>query len=525
MTRVSLTMPALISAFAIAAGCTTNDASRALDAMTAEALEAHTRFLASDLLQGRRAGSAGSELAALYIETQFRQMGLQPGVGDSSFLQPVPLVSVESQASLAFRASGGASFRPAYGEAFVAWSADTAATRQVEGELVFVGYGIQAPEYGWDDYKDTDVAGKIVLMLAASPGQQAPGAFRGDSLTYYSFPEYKLEEAARRGAAGAILIHSPDLVLGWDAVLSAWAGTQIWLDPASRGAAPGLEGWLSQDAARQVISMAGLDFATLLESARSENFRPIATGVSVSSTLRNRARRFVDFNVVGLLPGSDPELAGEYVVVVAHYDHLGIGPAVESDSIYNGCYDNASGTALLLGIADSFARLTRYPARSILFIAVTAGEPGLLGSQYYVENPLVPLRRTVAAINIDGANVWGLTTDVAVVGAEGLSLAAIVAEAAAAENLELKSDHSPERGFLYRSDQFSFMRRGVPVYYVQHGLDYVGRMPGWGKQVLEEYGERRYHRPSDECRPEFDYRGAVQQGRVAFRLVLGAAGY
>jgi len=269
--------------------------------------------------------------------------------------------------------------------------------------------------------------------------------------------------------------------------------------------------------------MARLDFETLLETARSDNFRPVFTGVRTTAEVRSEARTIIDHNIAGILPGSDPELAEEFLVITAHYDHLGIGEVVDGDSIYNGAYDNASGVALLLCLADAFGRLPQRPARSILFLAVTGEESGLLGSRYYTENPLVPLSHTVLNINVDGANLWGATEDISVLGAELTDIRRILVQAARAEKLRLEGDPAPEQGFLYRSDQLSFLQVEVPAIMVGHGFDFVGRMPGWGDRMLREYVETSYHSPSDEYRPDFDLRGAVQQGRIALRIGLGVA--
>ncbi len=505
-------------------GCSGDEAARGLEAVTAEEFDAHLRFLASDLLEGRAPGTSGSELAALYIASQFELAGLRPTVGDSSYFQPVPLVGGLPRPSLSFRARGGAAFEAAYGRDFVAWSTDPEEPTQVAAELVFVGYGVSAAEWDWDDYKGEDVSGKVLLLLVNDPGHRTPGRFRGDTLTYYGLPEYKFEEAARRGAVGAIAIHTRALAgYGWHVVASVRKREQVRLEAVEDEPRLAFEAMLSRESAEAVVSMASLDFTTLLESARSKNFRPIATGVTVTASVRSEVRRFVDVNVAGLLPGSDPELADEAVVVTAHYDHLGIGPAVDSDSVYNGTYDNASGTAMLIALARAFARLPHRPVRSIVFLAVTAEEPGLLGSRYYVRNPLVPLDRTVANVNLDGVNLWGPTQDVVVIGARASSLDDVVARSAADEGLRLETDWAPELGYLYRSDQFTFMKAGVPALHVRHGLDYIGQMPGWGAQMLAEYNETDYHRPSDEYRSDFDLRGAVQQGRVAFRVALALA--
>ncbi len=508
----------------VLSGCRADELEYAGRALSAEALDAHVRFLASDVLEGRAPGTRGSELAALYIASQFALAGLEPAAEGSSYLQRVSLVATVPRPRLSFRARGGARLQPRYGPDYVAWSADPVDSTSVAGELLFVGYGISAPELEWDDYKGVDLSGKVLLILANDPGRWAGGRFRGDTLTYYGRWTYKLEEATRRGAAGAIIIHTPESVgYGWNVVRSSWSGEQVRLEPRPGADPLGFEGWLSRESAEQVLSMAGLDYETLWESARSPEFRPVATGVTVSAEVRSGVRRFTDANVAGLLRGSDPQRADQVVVFTSHYDHLGVGSAVDEDSIYNGAYDNASGSALLITLADAFARLRERPARSLLFLAVTAEESGLLGSRYYTENPLFPLSKTVANVNVDGANFWGRTQDVVVIGAEGSSLLETVAAAADAEGLRLKGDQAPEQGYLYRSDQFSFMKAGIPAAYIEHGLDYVGRMPGWGDNMREEYNAARYHQPSDEYDPQFDYSGAVQQARVVFRVGLSVA--
>jgi Zn-dependent M28 family amino/carboxypeptidase len=505
-------------------GCSVDEGRLGLGAVTSEAFDAHLRFLAGDILEGRAPGSRGAELAALYIATQFELAGLQPLVGDSSFLQPVPLTAATSEPSLAFRARGGASFEAAYGPDFVAWSARPLEPTEIETELVFVGYGISASEAGWDDYKEADVSGKILLMLLNDPGPGAPHRFRGDTLTYYGTPNYKYEEAARRGAVGAILIHTRDLAgHGWDHVESVRRREQLRWERPQGVPRPELQGMMSRRASQTIVSMAGLDFATMLESADSENFRPIPTGLTVSARVTSQVRPLVGTNVAGLLPGGDPELAREVVVFTSHFDNLGIGPPVESDSIYNGAYDNASGTAMLVLLAEAFGRLPERPARSILFLAVTAEQPDLLGSSYYVENPLVPLRLTVANINLDGVNLWGPTHDIVAIAGRASSLHEVVVDAAAAEDLRLEGDQAPEQGHIYGSGQFSFIRAGVPAVYIGHGLDFIGQLPGWGGRMMSEYREDHYCRPSDEYRPGADLRGAVQQGRVAFRVGLAVA--
>ena len=505
--------------------CERQDVTSAFRAISVEALDAHTGFLASDHLEGRAPGSRGARLAATYIATQFQLAGLEPAVGDSSFFQSVELISTTSRPRLSFRARGGALYEPERGDEFIARSYDPIdSLRLVGSELVFVGYGIAAPEFSWDDYEGTDVRGKVLLMLVNDPGQHDSTLFRGDTLTYYGRWTYKFEEAARRGAVGTLLIHTYESAgYGWNVLQASGMGSYISLPRSPGVETTGLVGWLSHEAAEHILSMAGFELASLVESAQSTKFRPISTGVNVSATVTNQVRTFTDVNVAGVIRGSDPDRAEEWVIFTSHYDHLGFGPVVDSDSIYNGAYDNASGTALLIALADAFSELRERPARSLLFLAVTAEESGLLGSEYYAQNPLFPLEVTAANINLDGANVWGRTEDLVVIGAGHSSLEGIVAAAAGAEGLRLEGDPAPHLGYAYRSDQFSFMKRGVPVAYIEHGLEFIGRMPGWGEEMRENYNRNRYHQPSDEYDPGFDYSGAVQQGRVAFRIGLAVA--
>ena len=507
-----------------AMGCAGDSAGPGLRAITTQAFDAHLRFLSSDLLEGRGLGTRGSEQATAYISSQFALAGLVPAVGDSSYLQPVPMIARTAESRLAFRAPGGASYRAEFGAGFVAWSQDTAEVSDVDAELVFVGYGITAAEWDWDDYEDVDVSGRVLLILANDPGSGSSDRFRGDTLTYYGLSAYKFAEAERRGAAGAFLIHTPEsTAVSWEVIRTSLLRENASLDVTPDSGVLAIQGWVTQDVAEQVVTMARLDFETLLETARSDNFRPVFTDVRTTAEVRSEARSFVDHNIAGILPGSDPEFAQEFLIITAHYDHLGVGETVDGDSIYNGAYDNASGTALLLCLADAFGQLPQRPGRSILFLAVTGEESGLLGSAYYADNPLVPLTRTVMNINIDGANLWGATEDVAILGAELTDIRRILVQAARAENLRLEGDLAPEQGFLYRSDQLSLLKVGVPAIMVGHGLDFIGRMPGWGDRMLQEYIETSYHRPSDEYLPDLDMRGAVQQGRVAFRIGLGVA--
>lgn len=489
---------------------------RAMRAIDPQAVDAHLRFLSDDLLEGRGPGTRGIEVAARYIAAQFERAGLRPAVGDTSYFQRVPFVAMTPDARLSMRA-GGRRFDLRYGDDFVAFAGIQAPVASAAGEWVFVGYGVTAPEQDWDDYEDVDVTGKVLLMLVNDPGKTQAGRFRGDTLTYYGRWTYKYEEAARRGAAGAILIHTRESAgYPWGVVRSSWSGEQFELVAKPGEPRVPVKAWITWDAAARVLAAAGHDLQTLYDAAQSSDFRPVATGVRVDAAVRSRIRRIESSNVAGLLPGSTrPD---EVVVYTSHYDHLGIGEPVNGDSIYNGARDNASGTALLITLADAFAQLPEPPARSILFLAVTAEEQGLLGSRYYAESPLLPLTKTAANVNVDAINLWGATTDIVALGVDLSTLGPVVREAAAAEGLALEGDASPEQGYFFRSDQFSFVRLGVPAAYIDQGYDYPGRPAGWGDAREDEYRERDYHQPSDEYRADFDLAGAVQMGRVAFRV-------
>lgn len=488
----------------------------AMEAIEPRVVDAHLRFLAHDLLEGRAPGTRGIEIAAEYIASQFRRAGLRPAVGDTSYFQPVPFVGLTPQARISL-AAAGRRFDLRYGDEFVAFAGLQQPEASAEGEVLFVGFGVNAPEFDWNDYKDVDVSGKVLWMLVNDPGKTEAGRFRGDTLTYYGRWTYKYEEAARRGAAAAVLIHTAELAgYPWGVVRSSWSGEQFELPQVPGEPRVPVKAWVPWEVAARVLAAAGYDLGALYAAAQRRDFRPVSTGVRMSATVRSQIRRVESANVAGLLPGrTRPD---EVVVYTSHYDHLGIGDPVNGDSIYNGARDNASGTALLIALADAFARLPQPPDRSILFLAVTAEEQGLLGSRYYAENPLFPLTKTAANVNMDAVNLWGATREIVVLGADRSELGPIAERAAAAEGLVLKGDPFPGQGYFFRSDQFSFVRRGVPAAYVEQGWDFVGRPEGWGRERHREYNENRYHQPSDEYRPDFDYAGAVQQGRVAFRL-------
>lgn len=493
----------------------------ALPPVNSAAIDTHIRSLAHDSLEGRAPGTRGEELATRYIAAQYRTLGLEPAGPDSSYFQPVALVGMTPHPSLAW-GRAGARRALKYLDDFVAWAERPESRVAAAGDVVFVGYGIRAPEWQWDDYKDRDVRGKVLLMLVNDPGLQDSTVFHGAALTYYGRWTYKLEEAARRGAAGAILVHTTEsATYPWDVVRASWSVEQFTLDrPATQSIA--FAGWVTHRAARVALARAGLNLDSLTRVAARRDFRPADTGIHAAVEVTSALRRVVSANVVARLPGSDPRLAQEVVLFTAHWDHKGIGPAANGDSVYNGAEDNASGVAAILAAAQAMTQVRPRPRRSVLFVATTAEESGLLGSEAYVRAPLVPLERTAAVLNLDVTNVRGATRDIDALGIDRSTLGPVFATAARAESLVVV--HEPDvRGSFYRSDHFPFARAGVPALSFKPGKDFIGRPPGWGTQQEQLYNQERYHRPSDEYRPTFTYEGTTQEVRVALRVALAVA--
>jgi Zn-dependent M28 family amino/carboxypeptidase len=493
-------------------------------ALQPEAVRAHLAFLADDLLEGRAPGTRGAAIAARYIAAQLGRAGVEPLRG--SYYQTVPLIGWRPDPR---RISASWTDDPQlrFPDDIVSWIDTGADSASVRAEVVFAGYGVRAPEYQWDDFKGRDVRGRILIVLSndppAPPGQ--PLVFEGAAMTYYGRYTYKIEEARRQGAAAVIIVHTDDGAgYPWSVVRSSWTGEQLALPPDTAAPPPlQLQSWITFDAARRLFAGAGLDIAELYVRAARRDFQPVFTGVTMQLRAGGRARRFDAANVAGIVPGQHPTRRGEVVLYTAHYDHLGIGAPVDGDSIYNGAYDNASGVALLLQVAEAFARMPTRPERSILFLFTTAEEAGMLGASWYVRQPLVPLQRTVAALNIDGANLWGETDDISAVGLERSTLGSVFEAQAAVIGLRVEGERAPGKGFYFRSDHFPFARAGVPALYLDHGTEFRNRPPGWGETVLLRYEAERYHQPGDVYETTFDLRGAVQQGYHAFLLGLDIA--
>jgi Zn-dependent M28 family amino/carboxypeptidase len=510
-------------------GAAANDSAvaAALASISAEDLLAHTQALSADSMEGRGPGTAGEEKAVRYLESQFRAMGLRPGNPDGTYVQDVPLVGITTRATAAIDV-GGTAMPLSFPENFVGVSRRTAEEIHVaDSDVVFVGYGVVAPEYGWDDYKGVDVTGKTIVMLindpavpdAADTTRLDSAVFNGDAMTYYGRWTYKYEIASEKGAAAAIIVHETGPAgYPWEVVTGSWGRENFDIEaPDGNAARVGVESWITDTKARELFQAAGLDFDSLKAAARTPDFQPVPLpNTTADFDVSNTVRRFASKNVVALVEGAAQP--NEYIVYTAHWDHLGRDSTLEGDQIFNGASDNASGTAALLELAQAYATLETPPDRSILFLAVTAEEYGLLGAKYYATNPLYPLDRTLANVNMDGLNQWGRTSDIVVVGYGNSNLEDILAEAAIDQNREIRPDPEPEKGFFYRSDHFEFAKQGVPALYTDNGTEYVGKPEGYGIQKREEYTLNDYHKVSDEVKPDWDLAGGVEDVQLLFRV-------
>ena len=501
------------------------------ESITEAEIAEHLATLASDEFGGRAPSSPGEELTVTYLADEFRRLGLEPGNGDSYF-QPVPLVDITADPTAApFVVTGeGEPMRFQFAEDFVTWTNRVVEESGVEdSEMVFVGYGIVAPEYGWDDYAGVDVTGKTVVILVNDPGYatQDDELFTGNAMTYYGRWTYKFEEAARRGAAAALIVHqTAPAAYGWETVRNSWTGPQFKLqsEDGNMGRVA-IEGWMTEETTRQVFDRAGLDFDELYDRAETGELEPVEMGLSLTTSVSNELRFSESRNVVAVLPGS--EAPDEYFLYMAHWDHFGTDAELEAageDGIYNGALDNASGTAALLELAEAFATLPEAPRRSIAFLAVAAEEQGLLGSAHYAANPLFPLAQTVGGLNMDGLNSFGPTNDLVVTGFGMSELDAVLERAASAQGRRLEPEPEPERGYYYRSDHFELAKVGVPMIYPDNGIDHVELGEEYGLQQAERYIAERYHMPTDEFDDTWDLSGAVQDVRLFYAVGEAVAG-
>ena len=491
-------------------------------------LKAHIRFLSDDLLEGRGPGTRGGELAAKYLASQLEAVGAKGAGEGGSFFQPVSLVGVKADPGTTLTISGSSgneTFK--FADDFVAFTGAQTEQVDVDAELVFVGYGISAPEQKWNDYKgNDDYRGKILVMLVNDPPATAeePNLFGGKALTYYGRWTYKFEEAARRGAAGAILLHT-DQSAGypWGVVRTSNGSWRFDIARNANDTTPFLQfrSWVTDASAQRIMKLAGQDLAALRIAAAKRDFQPLKLGLKGKLSLKSEVKRVSDRNVVGVVEGSDPQLRNEYVVYSAHWDHLGIGaPNKDGDKIYNGALDNATGCAVVLAIAEHLANLplAQRPKRSTLFLFPTAEEQGLLGAEWYAKHPVVPLDKTAANVNLDSMNVLGPTNDFIPLGAERSTLKAVVEGVAKDMNLRVSPDARPEQGSFYRSDHFPFAKAGVPSISLKEGDDYVGRSKEWAEQQFRAYNTAHYHQPSDEMRDTWDFRGMIQEAEIALAI-------
>lgn len=535
--RKAALLPAAAAAFTLA-GCAKKDASSsgssagadaAAGAITSDGLLQHIKDLAADSMEGRAPGTPGETKTVAYMQGQFKALGLKPGNPDGSYIQNVDLIGYTAHPTGSYTV-GGKTISLKYPDDFIANSRhDRKETNIDNSDVVFVGYGVVAPEYGWDDYKGVDVKGKTILMLVNDPQIRVPNdtaldttMFKGRAMTYYGRWTYKYEIASEKGAAAAIIIHETGPA-GYPYGVVKGSNSQEQFDVISPDAEKRVpvEGWLTLDKAKQILSAAGQNFDSLKAAATRKDFKPVALNAKATYHVKIDARKIQSHNVVAKLEGTDKK--DEYVVYTAHWDHLGKDTTLKGDQIYNGAMDNASGSSALLEIAKAYTLLPTPPQRSILFLSVTAEEKGLVGAKYYATHPLYALDKTVANINIDGINQWGKTSDFTVIGLGNSTLDDDLIAVLKADNRTVRPDAEPEKGFYYRSDHFEFAKQGVPALDVESGIGFVGKPAGYGMQKRDEYTNKDYHAVSDDIKPDWDFAGAVQDMGTLFKVGYNVA--
>jgi Zn-dependent M28 family amino/carboxypeptidase len=496
----------------------------ALETISPDHIRWHVRYLSHDLLEGRGTGQRGGDLAAEYIATQFAEYGLKPAGDHGTFMQKVPLVGIttlaESQFSLIPKQGETMNLRPL--DEYVAYDQTQQPQSEVDTDIVFVGYGIEAPEYSWDDYKGTDVKGKVLLMLVNEPPSDDPKFFKGKALTYYGRWTYKYEEAARKGAVGVILVHQTQMAsYPWEVVRNSNSGEHAALKV--EGPALKIASWIHLDVAKRLASASGMNLDKMMQDAQSRDFHPVNLGARLKAHMVSKIRNFESSNVVAVLPGSDHHVADEAVLYTAHYDHFGIRPDMPGDNIFNGADDNATGCGILLELARAFGTSNQRPRRSILFAAVTAEEQGLLGSEYLGKHPPIPAGKITLDLNYDDVKPLGAPEEVQVAGAERTTFYPEVEATAKDFRLAIRPDARPEAGHFYRSDHFSLARVGIPSFSINEGMKFKGHTEAWGLDQEKEYVEKHYHEPSDEYHPEMDFVGDSAMARFGFALGWEAA--
>jgi len=498
-------------------------------AITSDGLLQHIKDLSADSMEGRAPGTPGEDKAVAYIQAQFKAIGLKPGNPDGTYLQNVDLIGYKAHPTASFEAKGK-KIALKYPDDFIANSRhDRAETKVDNSDIVFVGYGVVAPEYGWDDYKGVDVTGKTILMLVNDPPVRIAGdttldsaVFKGRAMTYYGRWTYKYEIASLKGAAAAIIIHETGPA-GYPYGVVRGSNSQEQFDVISPDAEKrvNVEGWLRLEKAKELLSAAGQNFDSLKTAAARKDFKPVALPAKATFDVKIDARKIQSHNVVAKIDGSDKK--DEWLVYTAHWDHLGKDTSLKGDQIYNGALDNASGTASLLEIAKAYVKMPQPPRRSVLFLSVTAEEKGLVGAKYYATHPLYPLNKTVADLNMDGINQWGKTSDFTVIGLGNSTLDDVLTETLKAQSRSVRPDAEPEKGFYYRSDHFEFAKQGVPAMHVDAGTEYIGKPAGYSQKKRDEYTDNDYHKPTDEVKADWDLSGGVQDVQTLFKVGVNVA--
>lgn len=491
------------------------------NSLSAQRIREHDRFLASDLLEGRGVATRGGDLATEYIASQFALAGARPAVDNGTYFQKVPLVAVEPRPETQLSATaGGQTLGFRWLDDFVGLDEEQKPEGQFDAEAIFVGHGIQAKEWDWDDYKGVDVRGKVVVLFTNEPTSNDPKFFDGRALTYYGRWTYKYEEATRRGALATIIIHTtPTAGYGWDVVRSSWGRQNTYVAVKPGEHALTLAGWITREAGEKLLALAGKNVDELLAASESRQFRPIQLGIRVHGNIRSNVRAVETKNVAAIVPGSDPTLKNEAVIFSAHWDHLGVGEAVNGDSIYNGAIDNATGCAILLELARAWAALPQKPRRSALFLAVTAEEDGLRGSEYYAAHPIFSAAKTAIALNYDAIYPWGRAKDVVIDGAERTTAWPLAQSIAKRLNLTISPDSEPEQGHYFRSDHFSFAHVGIPSFSIDHATQFAAKPTDYYQKMWEEFNEKHYHQPSDEFHADWDFTALEQAAE--FGMLMG----
>jgi Zn-dependent M28 family amino/carboxypeptidase len=530
--RASFAAGILAAAIAVPVAAQPAPVKEAFDAIRAEAIRAHTKFLSSDLLEGRGPGTRGDALTTSYIAAQFEMLGLEPSGDGGTYFQKVSLLGLTTkseESTFSFAKDGASLGALQFREDIVGGNQTQTEGVTLDSDVIFVGHGVAAPEYQWDDYKGLDAHGKTLVMLVDDPPatEKEPDLFRGRARTYYGRWTYKYEMGTARGADAVILIHTDSAAgYGWQVVRNSWGGEQAYVKIPQGQHALSFAGWVSQKKAQELFKAAGYDLEKLTQAADARDFKPVPLGLKFRSSVKSTIRPFDTANVVARLEGSDAELKSEAVLYSAHHDHLGIGTPDDdnkNDTIYNGAIDNASGAATVLELARVWSAMKPRPKRSILFALVAAEEQGLLGSEYFGKNPVIPAGKIGLGINLDALNLFGEVTSVTMIGVDRTTFYPAAQSVTKAMNLTIVPDQAPEQGSYYRSDHFSLAKAGVPAFSIKQGLHVKGKPTGWGEAKSKEYREKHYHQPSDELDPSWDFGSAAQVARLALWLGYEAA--